>query len=287
MRNRLQFLIDGIAGAPDGLPSGGNVFFHRLLPARKSEIRMSAIAYFHCDDAPGWSTEAGLELTAALLATDQPIHIYGDLARLAASRDACLVDVADLEGLRIVSPFHPRAVRWLMHAAGADLPAATPCLATQGRNAADVLAELLGEAPQPTDAHREEAGRRLAALAANDDWRPWVPVIDYDRCAACGQCVAFCLFGVYAGEPRRVLVERPANCKNNCPACARVCPESAIIFPKHNAAPINADDAAPPGPDALPGFGDLRDPDVIDRLRQRAAVARAAAERKRAEREDG
>ena len=31
----------------------------------------------------------------------------------------------------------------------------------------------------------------------------------------------------------------PQSCKNNCPACARICPEAAIIFPKVGESPIN------------------------------------------------
>jgi Pyruvate/2-oxoacid:ferredoxin oxidoreductase delta subunit len=71
-------------------------------------------------------------------------------------------------------------------------------------------------------------------------WQPWFPVIDYDRCTNCLQCLSFCLFGVYGADAqRRIRVERSQNCKNNCPACARVCPEAAIIFPKYKAGPIS------------------------------------------------
>ena len=30
-----------------------------------------------------------------------------------------------------------------------------------------------------------------------------------------------------------ILVEQPDSCKKGCPACSRVCPENAIIFPGH------------------------------------------------------
>ena len=65
-------------------------------------------------------------------------------------------------------------------------------------------------------------------------WKPWFPVIDYSRCNHCGQCADFCLFSVYRKSADRVEVVNPANCKDNCPACARICPGVAIVFPKYS-----------------------------------------------------
>ena len=48
------------------------------------------------------------------------------------------------------------------------------------------------------------------------------------------ECIDFCLFGVYGVDAAdRILVEQQDNCKKGCPACSRVCPENAIIFPEH------------------------------------------------------
>jgi ferredoxin len=38
-----------------------------------------------------------------------------------------------------------------------------------------------------------------------------------------------------------VAVTAPGNCKNNCPACARICPQMAIIFPKFKQGPISGE----------------------------------------------
>jgi len=74
------------------------------------------------------------------------------------------------------------------------------------------------------------------------EWKPWFPVIDYDRCTNCMQCLSFCLFGVYGvDQESRLQVQNQDNCKTNCPACSRVCPEAAIMFPKYKAGPINGD----------------------------------------------
>jgi len=70
-------------------------------------------------------------------------------------------------------------------------------------------------------------------IADASNWPSWYPVIDYSRCTACGQCADFCLFGVYEKTENRIIVDNPHGCKNNCPACARVCPATAIIFPKY------------------------------------------------------
>ncbi len=73
-------------------------------------------------------------------------------------------------------------------------------------------------------------------------WKPWFPVIDFDRCTNCMQCLSFCLFDVYGVDSdQQIDVRNQDNCKTNCPACSRVCPEVAIMFPKYSGGPINGD----------------------------------------------
>jgi Pyruvate/2-oxoacid:ferredoxin oxidoreductase delta subunit len=75
-------------------------------------------------------------------------------------------------------------------------------------------------------------------------WKPWFPVIDYSRCTNCLQCLSFCLFDVYgvSKTTKQIEVQKASNCKTDCPACSRVCPEVAILFPKYKAGPINGDE---------------------------------------------
>jgi NAD-dependent dihydropyrimidine dehydrogenase PreA subunit len=73
----------------------------------------------------------------------------------------------------------------------------------------------------------------LREIKEGSGWPAWFPVIDYARCTACGQCAGFCLFGVYEKTDERINVINPEGCKNQCPACARICPSTAIIFPKY------------------------------------------------------
>lgn len=69
--------------------------------------------------------------------------------------------------------------------------------------------------------------------------RRWYPVIDYSRCTNCLECLDFCLFGVYGVDTlERILVENQDQCKKGCPACSRVCPQQAIMFPEYKSAAI-------------------------------------------------
>ena len=62
----------------------------------------------------------------------------------------------------------------------------------------------------------------------------WYPVVDRGRCQTCMECMNFCLFGVFGLDTAgKLLVEQPDACRNGCPACARVCPSGAIMFPEH------------------------------------------------------
>jgi NAD-dependent dihydropyrimidine dehydrogenase PreA subunit len=69
--------------------------------------------------------------------------------------------------------------------------------------------------------------------------RRWYPVIDYSRCTNCLECLDFCLFGVYGVDGfDRIVTENQDQCKKGCPACSRVCPQQAIIFPEYKSAAI-------------------------------------------------
>lgn len=87
---------------------------------------------------------------------------------------------------------------------------------------------------------RGEDSQELNIPGEKGAWKPWFPVIDYDRCTNCMQCLSFCLFDVYGvDDDKQIQVQNNDNCKTNCPACSRVCPEVAIMFPKYSGGPIN------------------------------------------------
>lgn len=162
--------------------------------------------------------EARKAAVLAGLPADANVRVVPDLCALAARRDPLLAEIAEDPDLVIVA-CRPRAIRALFEFAGA--PLGPHVRFTDLRNAA-----LDGPAPEP----RPE----LPPVDRANDWVPWFPVIDRERCHACRQCLEFCLFGVYEQDDSGgVRVVHPERCKTNCPACARICPDAAIIFPKY------------------------------------------------------
>jgi NAD-dependent dihydropyrimidine dehydrogenase PreA subunit len=173
---------------------------------------------------------------AALRKADVDLIAVPDLCKLAAEKSPLMAELSRAASLTIVA-CQPRSIRWLFHRAGAPLDMGrVRFLNMREKTAEDILKEVLGKTLAPGDTQPEK-------LQPEGEWTPWFPVIDYDRCVHCGQCHNFCLFGVYSrGNDGKVEVTLPAACKTNCPACARICPEAAIIFPKYDKGPISGDD---------------------------------------------
>ena len=105
------------------------------------------------------------------------------------------------------------------------------------------IAASSGQTVDPPTFAAEIARGAQAAAAPTPAWKPWFPVIDYSRCTNCMQCLSFCLFDVYGvSADRKIQVQNQSNCKTDCPACSRVCPEVAIMFPKYRHGPINGEE---------------------------------------------
>lgn len=102
-----------------------------------------------------------------------------------------------------------------------------------------ILSELGQNVSGPSASASAGNGSRPWQSIADDTQRRWYPVIDFSRCTNCMECIDFCLFGVYGVDGSdTILVEQPDNCRKGCPACSRVCPENAIIFPQHKSPAI-------------------------------------------------
>jgi NAD-dependent dihydropyrimidine dehydrogenase PreA subunit len=205
-------------------------------------------------------------ILGALQAAEVAVESVVDLCGMAARRDPRLNVWAQADSLAIIACF-PRAVRWLFKAAGAPLEEDRVRLFNMRTQSPEEIVAALVPKPLP-GATKEPTLPQKA-----EGWVPWFPVIDHDRCRNCKQCMNFCLFGVFGlSSDGRVEVQNPSGCKTNCPACARMCPAQAIIFPKYADAPINGDE-----PTATAGSADKPAPDlrallqgnVYDRIRQR------------------
>ena len=116
-----------------------------------------------------------------------------------------------------------------------------------------------------------DEARAAMGLPEPGTWAPWFPVIDYDRCVGCLQCANFCLFGVYSTDGG-LRVANPSACKINCPACARMCPQKAIIFPHYPTGPINGQDV-PEQAEDQPSLKEALQGDVYQVLRNRGKSA--------------
>lgn len=173
--------------------------------------------------------------------TSQKVYCVDDLCALAAGQDDLFQQWSDDDDLTIFACF-PRAVKALFSQAKANLPVSAKMINLRTAESPDSIFENL-----PSNQKNDNDPEIITA--SDTDWQPWFPIIDYDRCKNCKQCLNFCLFGVYSLEKGaegsnssdQVRVFQPNKCKTGCPACARVCPYAAIIFPKYDKTPINGD----------------------------------------------
>jgi Pyruvate/2-oxoacid:ferredoxin oxidoreductase delta subunit len=123
----------------------------------------------------------------------------------------------------------------------ADVPAVPlPLVSKTAMESVSVAAAAAGSAGAAASDRAGVLARELEQPAAGG-WKPWFPVIDYTRCTNCMQCLSFCLFDVYGVKDGKIQVQNQDHCKTDCPACSRVCPEVAIMFPKYRHGPINGD----------------------------------------------
>ncbi|QDU52185.1 ATP-binding protein [Gimesia panareensis] len=148
------------------------------------------------------------------------------------------------------------------------------------------LSDMLQQSPQPAQLEKYlkpldiiNAEKNNGAAAEETKLEPtkrrWYPVIDYSLCTNCMECIDFCLFGVYGvDQGGQILVEEQDSCKKGCPACSRVCPENAIIFPGHKTPGIAGADGEVAGlkidlsklfgaPDALEMAARERDAELV------------------------
>jgi Pyruvate/2-oxoacid:ferredoxin oxidoreductase delta subunit len=136
-------------------------------------------------------------------------------------------ELAAISGdLVVASTLYPRPAECVLRSHGLGDAGITVIHATDDTSASDLIGQT-GDSPGTVSG---SAGK-VVDLSADVAER-WYPVLDYSRCTACGACFQFCIFGVYErDDDGAVIPVQPDNCKPGCPACARICPNSAIMFP--------------------------------------------------------
>ncbi len=208
------------------------LFVSKYSDLRKSMRSKEHILYCDCASCDFLAREEKERIIGALEGSGLPCSLVADLCRLCADGDERLREWAGHEKLFVVACY-PRAVQWLFHAGGVELdPSRVEFFNVRQE---DGIARLLERLVSGSSGEKG-----CTEFESSGDWVPWFPVIDESRCTNCQKCLEFCLFGTYAlSSEGRIQVEKPRACKTNCPACARICPQKAIIFPKHDSAPIN------------------------------------------------
>ena len=183
------------------------------------------------------SDSLGRVAAHAGLAPDSVVEI-GDLAKRAFEKDTrTLAEIFARDRECVIGCSRPRAVQALLDYADVDV---------------SPLRITWLQLPFDRDALRTGYGT------------PWFPVIDRARCNGCGTCADYCLFSVYAADNnlppnKKIRVTMPQYCKVGCPACARLCPTGALIFPFCHEPELNGEIADPqerPPADALAALGD-------------------------------
>jgi NAD-dependent dihydropyrimidine dehydrogenase PreA subunit len=225
------------------------------------------IIYCKCIHRDLVSNESREYILKNLLQTGLKVMAVDDLCGLAARHDPLLKAWAQGHKLFIIACYE-RAIRSLFAMADADLPDDGT---VKILNCRTISLEKIMDAVKKGSI--TESAMNIDNIEYSGKQEPWFPVIDRSRCRSCKLCFNFCLFGVYSVDDKgNVRVSKPDNCKNNCPACARVCPTRAIIFPKIDQSPINGDEVDESKISPSPARLDLlQEEDIYTMLRNRSS----------------
>lgn len=194
-------------------------------------ISMATILIYKPREARPDQTALVDQVTARLLADGHHVLLTPDLYDLPDDSPVWR-EIDEIEGAAaLLGWLHPRALRWLLQRRGIDRPL-LPIINLATAATPDEVSQAL-RLPEG------DAGR-LETLT-EDTTERWYPVTDLSLCTHCGHCLQFCLFGVYEYDAEgQVCVTHPDHCKAGCPACSRICPTSAIMFPRYHQDPAIA-----------------------------------------------
>jgi len=187
----------------------------------------SKIIFCKCD-GERISRERLFSLEKSLESYSAELIKLSDLCGIAALNKDKLSEIFNSSDKILIIGCYPRSVKLLLEQADINLPGNSfHFINFLELSDEDVLVKA------SEFCNRDSQGSSFKEINGPAEWPSWYPVIDYSRCSNCGQCADFCLFGVYEKGENNVRVINPQQCKNNCPACARICPQTAIVFPKY------------------------------------------------------
>lgn len=226
---------------------------------------MSKTCVLFCNcDAGVISPEKSEQIQAAIKSLDADLFQLHDFCGIVLNRKDFVREIDQKYSRKIMIACYPRAIKNMLAQNGLELSG------LEVLNFKELSAEQIVQKLR-TDFSVQEGNPNEQQVESGLDVPAWYPVIDQPLCIDCGKCFKFCLFGVYTFDNKKLQVVKPLGCKNNCPACGRNCPTSAIIFPRLKENSVLA--GAEPGTEVKPK-GLAADINMISTLNQRSAMRR-------------
>ena len=222
----------------------------------------SCILFCNCG-AGVITPEKSQQIRAMLGNLDADLYELQNFCGIVLNRKDFVKAIDQKYAQKVMIACYPRAIKNLLAQNDLELSGLT-VLNFREFSVGDIEAKLKSEF-----SFTEGRGSELV-VESGLDVPAWYPVIDQPLCINCGKCFKFCLFGVYTFTDKQLKVVNPLACKNNCPACGRNCPTSAILFPrlKENSVLAGAEPGAEPKVKAISGDS------IISTLNQRSALRR-------------
>jgi NAD-dependent dihydropyrimidine dehydrogenase PreA subunit len=226
---------------------------------------MSKSCILFCNCGAGVITsEKSQQIKSIIEGLDADLYQLDDFCGIVLNRKDFISTIDKKYERKVMIACYPRAIKNLLAQNGLQL------FGLEVLNFRELLVREI-ESKLKNDFLFTEGKAAETTVESSLDVPAWYPVIDQPLCTNCGKCFKFCLFGVYTFKDKHLNVVNPLACKNNCPACGRNCPTSAIIFPRLKEGGVLA--GAEPGSEPFKKEFAI-DNSLISTLNQRSALRR-------------